>query len=209
MNITDSTISGNSTNTTGGGVYTDGLFAITGSTLSGNTGWDGAGICIVGSGTITNSTISGNSNNGVNGRGGGIGCSGVVTLLNSTVAGNNSQFGGGIGLTNGTLIIGNSIVSNNSIDCGLGGGMIVTSNGHNIERQDTCGLADATDQVGIDPLLGSLSDNGGPTQTHALSLNPPSPAIDAGDDTTCPATDQRGVSRPQAAHCDIGAYEAR
>ena len=209
LNITDSTISGNSTNTTGGGVYTDGLFTITGSTLSGNTGWDGAGICIVGSGTITNSTISGNSNNSVNGRGGGIGCSGVVTLLNSTVAGNNSQFGGGIGLTNGTLIIGNSIVANNSTDCDLGGGMIVTSNGHNIERQDTCGLADATDRAGINPLLSPLADHGGPTQTHALSLNPPSPAIDAGDDTTCPATDQRGVSRPQAAHCDIGAYEAQ
>ena len=33
-------------------------------------------------------------------------------------------------------------------------------------------------------------------------------AIDAGDDAACPATDQRGISRPQGAHCDIGSYEA-
>ena len=32
---------------------------------------------------------------------------------------------------------------------------------------------------------------------------------DAGDDATCPSTDQRGITRPQGAHCDIGAYESR
>lgn len=34
-----------------------------------------------------------------------------------------------------------------------------------------------------------------------------SPAIDA-PDSSCPGTDQRGVTRPQGAACDIGAYEA-
>jgi hypothetical protein len=54
-------------------------------------------------------------------------------------------------------------------------------------------------------------DNGGPTETHALL--PGSPAVDAGDDTACPAADQRGVTRPVdgngdgTAVCDIGAYE--
>ncbi|HUH98961.1 MAG TPA: choice-of-anchor Q domain-containing protein, partial [Anaerolineales bacterium] len=56
-----------------------------------------------------------------------------------------------------------------------------------------------------DPQLGPLSDNGGPTQTFALLAT--SPAIDAGNDTFCESTDQRGVARPQGAHCDIGAYE--
>lgn len=51
----------------------------------------------------------------------------------------------------------------------------------------------------------TLADNGGPTQTHALVND--SPAIDAADDTVCPTTDQRGVSRPQGAFCDIGAFE--
>ena len=56
-----------------------------------------------------------------------------------------------------------------------------------------------------DPLLGTLQDNGGPTDTLALQTG--SPAIDAGTDTGCPAADQRGTARPQAAACDIGAFE--
>jgi hypothetical protein len=62
-----------------------------------------------------------------------------------------------------------------------------------------------TGNVDIDPLLGSLQDNGGFTETVALGAG--SPAIDAGDNANCPATDQRGVTRPQGSHCDIGAYE--
>jgi hypothetical protein len=59
---------------------------------------------------------------------------------------------------------------------------------------------------GSDLHLGALASNGGPTQTIALGAG--SVAIDAGVDSLCPATDQRGVSRPQGAHCDAGAYEA-
>jgi len=55
------------------------------------------------------------------------------------------------------------------------------------------------------PNLGPLADNGGPTQTMALLAV--SDAIDAGDDGTCESLDQRGVSRPIGAHCDIGAFE--
>jgi hypothetical protein len=59
----------------------------------------------------------------------------------------------------------------------------------------------------VDPKLGALADNGGPTQTRELL--PGSPAIDAvvASGAGCPATDQRGVSRPNGAACDIGAYE--
>jgi len=67
--------------------------------------------------------------------------------------------------------------------------------------------------IDLDPLLGPLAENGGFTLTHALLDG--SPAIDAGnpDPTTCPATDQRGVTRPfdgdgdGLALCDMGAYE--
>ena len=96
-------------------------------------------------------------------------------------------------------------------------GRCISSAGHNIlgDVTDCDFAATPSDQVGmapnpIDPLLGPLADNGGPTSTHALL--PGSPAIDAipvadctYDDDGDPGTpdvplttDQRGVPRPQA-----------
>jgi hypothetical protein len=40
-----------------------------------------------------------------------------------------------------------------------------------------------------------------------MALAPDSPAVNAAADANCPATDQRGISRPQGQHCDIGAFE--
>ena len=57
-----------------------------------------------------------------------------------------------------------------------------------------------------DLLLLPLANNGGPTQTQVLTAG--SLAIDAGT-TGCPptpATDQRGIARPQGLACDIGAF---
>ena len=69
--------------------------------------------------------------------------------------------------------------------------------------------ADGPNMIGVDPLLQPLGKYGGPTLTHAL--NPGSPAIDAGSCTDMRGDpvkeDQRGVSRPQGATCDIGAFE--
>ena len=62
-----------------------------------------------------------------------------------------------------------------------------------------------TGNLAVNPLLGPLQDNGGFTQTMILGAG--SPAVDAGNDTACPSTDQRGMPRPQGSHCDIGAYE--
>ena len=65
--------------------------------------------------------------------------------------------------------------------------------------------------IDADPLLGSLADNGGFTQTHALGAE--SPAVDAADPVSCPAFDQRYYFRPidgdesGSAACDMGAYE--
>jgi hypothetical protein len=77
------------------------------------------------------------------------------------------------------------------------------------DAANACGLTDGVDGniIGSDPLLEPLADNGGSTQTMALDAD--SPAIDAGTNTGCPATDQRGVARPQENSCDIGAYEAQ
>jgi CSLREA domain-containing protein len=58
-----------------------------------------------------------------------------------------------------------------------------------------------------DPELEALADNGGPTRTQAVG--PGSPAFDAVPATGagCPATDQRGVTRPHGQGCEIGAFE--
>ncbi|MFN7952521.1 MAG: choice-of-anchor Q domain-containing protein [bacterium] len=69
----------------------------------------------------------------------------------------------------------------------------VTSLGHNLAVDASCALADATDLVG-DPLLGPLGDYG--AGSLARPLLPDSPAIDSGDPSDCPATDQRGAPRP-------------
>jgi hypothetical protein len=66
-------------------------------------------------------------------------------------------------------------------------------------------LTSTGDQPATDPGLGPLQDNGGFTYTHDLFLD--STTIDAGTDTGCPDTDQRGKPRPVGAACDIGAVD--
>jgi CSLREA domain-containing protein len=113
----------------------------------------------------------------------------------------------------GALQIGSSIVAYplglNAENCS--GAMAGASVGHNIDfpldfGESTCAFTAIGDQAGVDPMLGSLANNGGPTQT--IALLPMSPAIDAAD-PACPppATDQRGFVRPGGARCDIGAFE--
>jgi hypothetical protein len=126
-------------------------------------------------------------------------------LINGTIASNT-----GVGLDNcQAMTMYSSIIASNGTDCNLGG--TFTDAGWNIDSDNTCGLADFTDKPNIDPMLGSLQDNGGPTFTHALLAG--SPAIDTGDNVGCQATDQRGNSRPSdgngdgTAVCDIGAFE--
>lgn len=82
----------------------------------------------------------------------------------------------------------------------------IISRGYNLLEACTeaTGLK-SSDIVGLDPALGPLQDNGGPTHTHALLAG--SPAIAAIDRAAlCGKPDQRGV--PRAVPCDIGAYEA-
>ncbi len=86
-----------------------------------------------------------------------------------------------------------------------------TDGGYNLSDDASCGFAATGSANGAGSLnLGSLADNGGPTLTIALVA--PSAAIDgipAGTNScgTSIAADQRGVSRPQSARCDIGAFE--
>src|SRR5262249_54463410 len=90
-------------------------------------------------------------------------------------------------------------------------GDVPTDSGYNISSDSSCGFA-GTSLSSTDPMLGSLDDNGGPTQTMALLAGPPAvnriPPGDVGCGTDVD-TDQRGVSRPFGSGCDVGAYEDR
>ena len=136
-----------------------------------------------------------------------------VTLASNTVAGgfggvNGSPgpaLGGNLHVGNGTATLQNTILA-----YGVGGDNSYSSGtlidaGANLSSDARGNFTSASSLNNTDPKLGPLADNGGLTKTMALL--PGSPAIDAGDDTSAPLTDQRGVSRPQGAHTDIGAFE--
>jgi uncharacterized Zn-binding protein involved in type VI secretion len=156
--------------------------------------------------SATNVTISGNQ---ASRAGGGMASSGAgsTLLTNVTITSNTAPSGAGV--SGFGLRVHNTIIANNvGANCSW---KVAASLGHNLESGTSCGLTDPSDQSSSDPRLGPLTDNGGPSLTHALLSG--SPAIDAGDDTGCPQTDQRGIMRPQdgdidtSARCDIGAFE--
>jgi predicted outer membrane repeat protein len=201
----------------GGGMYNDsGSPTLTNVTFSGNSARLGGGIYNDGGNpTLTNVTFSGNLAFYVDsGLGGGMYIdSGNPTLTNVTFSGNSTNSkregtGGAIYNNTGNPTLTNTIVANSggSGDC-VGSVNAASSNNLIEDSANACGLTNGASGniIGSDPKLGSLADNGGFTQTIALQSG--SPAINAGKDSSCPATDQRGISRPQGVHCDIGAFE--
>jgi hypothetical protein len=137
---------------------------------------------------------------------------GTVALTNATLSANTAEGGpassdGGDGYLGGT----NTTVRNTLVSAGVASpgqencSGAPTSLGHNLDSLDQCNFHAPGDLVNVNPLLGPLQDNGGPTQTFALRAG--SPAIDAGENSGCPSTDARGVKRPQGSACDIGAFE--
>jgi LPXTG-site transpeptidase (sortase) family protein len=220
--VTDSTFSNNSA-VSGGAIYnyTNSISIITGSTFDGNIAVYSSGGAIYDSnGTVyvTNSTLHDNSAF----VGGGIfENNGTTTVTNSTLSGNSaSNVGGGVlvqGTASSTIAFTNTIVANSTGgNCLAQFDATISDGGNNLEwgsgaPSNTCGFSTTS----ADPQLGPLQNNGGPTQTMALQIG--SPAIDAGNDTVCNdsanpwsvnGVDQRGLTRPIGAHCDIGAFEA-
>jgi len=135
----------------------------------------------------------------------------VITLTNATLSanmatGSNDATGGDAALGGATTVVENTIVSAGKANPGAENcAGTPHSAGHNLDSLDQCNFHASGDQVTTDPLLGTLSDNGGPVAT--MALKPGSPAIDAGTNAGCPATDARGVLRPAGLACDIGAFE--
>ena len=241
LQLIASSVDGNTTSggsSFGGGIHSEGgPLIVTDSSIRGNVGGGnqqdaGGGIdCGDSVLTLLRSTVSGNFAFGAPppfpGVGGGIsGCSG--TIVNSTISGNHAIAGEAIVVFGGTLTFSNSTVDGD-IETGggqtlvfrntivarcrndLGGGFTTVADDYNLDASDTCNMS-GTDLRGVDPLLGPLADNGGPTQTRMPQ--PGSPASDAGNPgvagsggLACEATDQRGVARPVGPRCDIGAFE--
>jgi hypothetical protein len=215
--ITTTTFDSNHADLAGGGLVetTGGL--LTGDTISNNTATEGAGMLAVPLGLgsapaqVVNSTFAGNV---ASTSGGGILSVGPSVDLNySTVTLNQAPTGSGSGIEvesgSGTMfnVTGTIVSGNTGADCnGSGSGSVLSSSGYNLLGSSCTNTPTLTDLVGVDALLGPLADNGGTTQTVALLRG--SPAIDAGGGPTCPATDQRGESRPQGNACDIGAFES-
>lgn len=241
LSIADSTFTGNSVISDsyyGGAVYYygGGNLSITNSNFDGNSAYYGGAVYYDSSGnlTIENSTFSNNSASNAYGGAIYMGGSENLTVTNSTFANNTDSGDGSIEsysslttITNCTffnndpekyngIYIGNDSLITNSIfydinDNNCSGSIV--SGGHNIENGSSCGFSEESDLQDTDPLLDieGLKDNGGPVPTVALSSN--SPAIDAADDQSAPATDARGIARPQDGDddgnviSDIGAYE--
>ncbi len=216
FNLIDSSVSNNHAAWSGGGVY--GFFnttvTILRSTISGNVSNDvGGGIRSLGNFTIVDSTISGNTSTGWHG-GAIFHTDGNMSITSSTIANNKGPdwapsaiFNGSFGGPAPTLTLTNNIITGNqwyACDHWTGANTL-TSGGNNLLQDDSCNPV-ASDLINANALIGALADNSGPTLTHALL--PGSPAIDAGNNAACSATDQRGVTRPQGAQCDIGSYEA-
>lgn len=197
----------------GGAIEEDesGQLTINASTFSGNKGYNGGALDGDAPARIVNSTFVGNMG-GTTSANGDSGAIELVsgTLINDTITGNECFNGSGCGggLSFGALSIADTIIAGN----------LAYDPGTQTTSTDNCSstitvtgpdLTDGSDCTGFtvhgDPQLGPLQDNGGPTDTQLPAAA--SPAIDAGADSTCAASDQRGVPRPQGAHCDIGAVE--
>jgi len=218
LHLVDSAVTGNNSGWSGGGVYAffNSTTTIERSTISGNISADvGGGLRTLSNVDITNSTISGNTATGWYG-GALFVTDGIVNLTHVTIAGNTSPssapadvFVGTFGAGSATLTLKNSLVDSAQTNCFYapwGAGVVTLAADHyNVFTDATC-FTGGTDVVVGNTGIGSLGDQGGPTQTHALL--PGSPAIDTVPLAACSLSeDQRGISRPQGTQCDAGSFE--
>lgn len=209
VRMSNLTITGGTTSAEGGGIFNAMSLVLDHVMIAGNSAaFDGGGVYGFshGSLTIANSTITANTA----GSGGGLASFGNLLLNNVTIVANTAStvVGGFLAdddTPTDTHEVRNSIIAGNNspTDLNCGYETQVTFTGVNISDDLSCGPA-GPHMIVADPVLGALADNGGPTKTMAVLRG--SPAIDAATDCTV-NDDQRHVSRPLGAACDIGAYE--
>lgn len=238
ITASDSTFTGNTAHFIGGALHATEGAVITRSTFAGNraggaTGEGGAIYTLaLEDVTVTSSTFVDNSAT----FGGAIWTELDVEIVDSTFTRNASSDGGGavwagsgIGLTYVTIagniglwelyleegvltsfgsVIADGDPATSDDDCGFGFGVTTVST-YTYDTDGTCSLTGEGDATIGSPQLGSLSNNGGRTQTMLPSASSPLVgAIPAGTCTAADVTvDQRGVARPQGLGCDVGAVE--
>jgi parvulin-like peptidyl-prolyl isomerase len=150
--------------------------------------------------TCINSTVAENGGTGVRSE------DGELELANCSIADNR---GAGVEIADGKATLRNTLLVRNLRACAG----TITSQGHNLVDDTSCGFSATGDVQTDDARLGSLARNGGPTETLAPTGG--SPAIDGGNPSGCAdlskdgmiTVDQRGMRRPAGASCDIGAFE--
>jgi CSLREA domain-containing protein len=211
LTLQDVQVNDNHAGGAGGGIWVGqgGSLRVSDSSITGNTSDLGAGgIYNLGTLSLRNSTVSGNQGE----TGGGIASAGSAELLNVTIASNQaSNTGGGLSGTS-SFSLKNTLLAGNSAPHGPDCAPDISSQGHNlVGNASGCAVSGATssDHLGVSAHLDGPALNGADTFTNALGGA--SPAIDAG---SCDLpTDQRGVKRPQDGNldgnpqCDIGAFE--
>lgn len=214
LEIDDSELRGNAAGSFGGGALLAGFSDVTidRSRLDDNLANHGGAIASLTTDgldpslVLRDSTLDGNRATPLNG--GAIDLptthSGALVAESDTFVGNSAPDGGDFSGTPSTVLLHNSILGPQSAPA-CAGSIVVASGGHNLASDDSCGLSGSGDRQSLDPRIGAVSDNGGPTATALPQVD--SPALDAADPVGCQPTDQRGVRRPQGAGCDIGAAE--
>jgi len=214
VTISDSTFTNNSSGGDGGVVDTsDGGVTVSRSTFSGNSAeGDGDGGVIGTSGgavSVTNSTFT---NNTAGDQGAAISvedAEGSASVNFVTMVGNtSSRIQGPVGAvdSDGDATVTNSIIyGNTGGDVRAGGSLSASYSLFTSTSSVSPTVSGATLIFGDDPLLGSLADNGGPTQTMMPAAD--SPVIGTANPDTDLTTDQRGFSRTTDGLADMGAVQ--
>lgn len=200
VRISRTTIASNTATSDAGGIEMDGgRLLFVNSTASNNEAVDDDG------GVIDNDSDPGDS----------------IEILNSTFTANTAGGDGGAISDGENVELRNSIIAGNTDgaagtatdNCAKSNLNDYDSLGNNLENTDGCDLDAASDLPNTPAGLGPLANNGGSTNTHRLLAS--SAALDAASNAAAPATDQRGVKRPQEGdgnppkRSDIGAFERK
>jgi hypothetical protein len=237
--VKNSTISDNTADRGGGGIFNAGNLVVLSSTIAQNDNksdipYSGGGISSVSDSslTVSNSTIFDNTTDT---NGGGISSETAdARVWNTTIVGNKSVTGGA-GIFAGEfasshVTLWNTILASNvnensvrSVELNCMPKQAVINGGNNLDTGATCGFGTAKDSLSnTDPQLSGFADHGGPTET--ISLMAGSPAVNHGNNafavdplgTVGPGGDtlqfdQRGedFERIVGGTVDIGAFEVQ